>query len=69
MTIEEAESMWSESMKLTYGCVETQQLTYALNAMLKKPTEANKQKRTAIKLILDARNDGRPVQTAQQSMI
>ncbi len=69
MTIEEAESMWSESMKLTYGCVETQQLTYALNAMLKKPTEANEQKRTAIKLILDARSDGRPVQTAQKSLI
>ena len=69
MTIEEAESMWSESMKLTYGCVETQQLTYALNAMLKKPTEANEKKRTAIKLILDARSDGRPVQTAQKKLV
>lgn len=69
MTIEEAEAMWSESMNSPYGPIETAQLVFMLNAMLKKPTSENEQKRTAIQLIIKARQNGRPVQKLQEKLI
>jgi hypothetical protein len=68
MTIEEAEALWSETSGCTIGCLTNEELVYRLNSLLavKKATSYQVEKITAIRLILEAREKGRPVQVAPE---
>lgn len=68
MTIEEAEALWSETSGCTIGCLTNEELVYRLNSLLpvKKPTASQAEKIAAIRLILEAREKGRPVQVAPE---
>lgn len=63
MTVEEAEAEFSPSQNMAYGAIETEQLTYMLNRMLKakQPTDDQVRKIEAVKVILAARANGRQV--------
>lgn len=63
MTIEEAEAEFSPSQNMAYGAIETEQLTYMLNRMLKakQPTDDQVRKIEAVKVILEARANGRQI--------
>lgn len=63
LTIEEAEREYSPSFSVCYGQIDSQQLANMLNGMLKvkQPTIDQQRKIEAVKVILAARAQGRPI--------